>query len=178
VKFTLKEHRAAMTLVEVAVVVAVSSIVMGVLVSLAIALFQRDRAIRSFAVESDRRSEMAELLRTDIRRATDVKLLSDNVLLVTLYNGTEVRYELAETNCKRTVSMPEGSKPRFDSFAVGKAVSWSLEPGPPGRRPLFIVTLNRATRTADASARPNPLLLVYAALSADLPAAVATISSE
>jgi hypothetical protein len=169
--------RSAMTLPEVMVGVALSSIVMGVLISLAIALKQRDRAIRSFAVESERRCELAELLRTDIRRAARVSLPDAMALVVTRPDGGETRYELTRAGCKRTVADSGGGKPRFDLFTVGSVTSWSLEPGPRGRRPLFAVTLNRASQKADKDSRRVPLL-VYAALGADLPSTAAVAKSD
>jgi hypothetical protein len=176
-KAAVKRCRAAMTLPEVMVAVTLSSLVMGVLITLTIALKQRDRTIRSFAVESERRGELAELLRTDIRSATGVSLASATMLVVKRPGGGEVRYDLAASGCNRTVVEPNGSKVQFDSYVVGTATSWSLAPGPAGRRPLFVVTLNRSPGSKDTEARQIPLL-VYGALGADLPAGVAAARAE
>jgi hypothetical protein len=169
--------RSAMTLPEVMVGVALSSIVMGVLISLTIALKQRDRAIHSFAVESDGRCKLAELLRADIRSAIDVSISDHTMLVVTRSDGGEVRYELTPAGCKRSVSEPTRGRPRIDLFTIGKAAAWKLEMGPHGRRPLFVVTLNRALQ-AIGDDSPTVSLLVYAALGADVPAARAAVKPE
>jgi hypothetical protein len=161
-----------MTLPEVIVAVTLSSIVLSVLISFTIALKQRDRTIRSFGVESERRRELAELLRTDIRDAVDVSLPSKTTLVVKRPGDSEIRYELTANGCNRTVVEPTGSKAQFDSYAVGAAISWSLEQGPAGRRPLFVVTMNRRPRSSATDAGSVPLL-VYAALGADVPLATA-----
>jgi hypothetical protein len=166
-----------MTLVEVSVVVALSSVVMGVLISLTVALKQRDRTIHSFALESERQSELAELLRSDIRGAVDVSLLSDTVLVMTRPGGGGIRYEISPTNCQRVIADPRGAKPRFDSFAITGASNWSLEPGPVGRRPLLFVTLNRARPGNDKNAGRFPLL-VTSVLGADVPIPVAAAVPE
>jgi hypothetical protein len=166
-----------MVLVEVLVVTALSTIVMGTVISLAVVMIQRDRAIRSFAVQRERQSELAEKIRTEIRLADDVSLPAETMLVVTAADGTQTRYELTRSGCRRTVTEPGEDKPGFDLFAVGPATSWTLEKGPPGRRPLLIVTLNRAAPNADLDARPAPLI-VYAALGADLPDVETSASPE
>jgi hypothetical protein len=166
-----------MVLVEVLVVTALSTIVMGTVISLAVVMLQRDRAIRSFAVQRERQSELAEKLRTEIRQAIDVSLPAETMLVVTAVNGAQTRYELTRAGCRQTVTGPGRDNPGIDLFAVGPATSWTLEKGPPGRRPLFIVTLNRAAPNADPDARPAPLI-VYAALGADLPDVVTSTDVE
>jgi hypothetical protein len=163
-------RRSAISLLEVMVVTAVSTVIMGAVIFLAIALKQRDHAVRKLAVESERQSELAETLRSDIRLASDVSLPAETLLVVTAPDGRQMRYELAASGCRRTVVEPGVTAPRVELFLVGAAALWELDNGPAGRRPLRIVTLRRPVATVDARASGMPLL-VYAALGADLPPA-------
>jgi hypothetical protein len=158
--------RRAITLLEVLVVVALSSLVMGVVVSFAIALQQSDRNVRSFFVRIERLSELAEALRTDIRRAADASLASEKKLAITLASGGEIQYELGESGCQRVVTTDDKTPATREFFAVGACESWTLEHGTPGRRPLVMVTMRYAETDKEAKSGPAPLL-VYAALGAD-----------
>jgi hypothetical protein len=158
----------AMVLIEMIVVAALAAMVMGVVISLTVALKKRDQAIRAFGVQCTRQSELAELLRTDIRQASDVSLPAETMLVITGVDGRGSRYELTATGCRRTVTTPGEGQPGLDWFAVGPATSWTLEEGSPGQRPLFMVTLNYADSKSAKGSRQLPML-VYAALGADLP---------
>jgi hypothetical protein len=157
-----------MTLIEVTVVVALSSIVMGIVISLTVALKQKDRAMRAFAVESERLSELSETLRTDVRRANDLSRPADTMLVMSSPNNSQIQYELTASGCRRTVTKPGEAPTHVDLFAIGPAASWTIEQGPRGRRPLYIVTLHRLASAGDGESRVAPML-VYAALGADLP---------
>jgi hypothetical protein len=156
-----------MMLLEVMVVAALTTVVMGVVISFMIALRQRDQSIRSFAVQCERQSELAEVLRTDIRQAADVTLPAETLLVVTAAGGGETRYELTATGCRRTVARPGRQQPGIDWFAVGPATSWTIDEGPPGSRPLLVVILKYTDSKSHTGARQLPML-VYAALGADL----------
>jgi hypothetical protein len=163
-----------MTLVEVLVVVALSSLTMGVVVSLVIALQRTDRDVQTFAVRNERRSDLAEVLRADVRRAAEVARPSEKKLAIRLASGGEILYELADGGCRRIVAA-DGAPPRTDFFAVGSAHAWKLGFGSPGRRPLIMLTMHYPEKDKKARSAGAPLL-VYAALGADLPETLRTSS--
>jgi prepilin-type N-terminal cleavage/methylation domain-containing protein len=163
--------RRAMTLVEVLVVVVLSSLVMGVVISFTVALQQSDRDMRSFAVRIDRLNELAAVLRTDLRQAEETSLRSTKQLAINLGSGREIQYELADRGCLRVVPAEGDSPPAREFFAVGSAEKWQLERDVGGRLPLAMVTLHFAEKDKESESRPAPLV-VYAALAADLPTVV------
>jgi prepilin-type N-terminal cleavage/methylation domain-containing protein len=164
--------RSAMTLIEVLVVVVLSSLVMSVVISFTVALQRSDRNMRSFAVRIERLSELAEALRSDLRQAGETSLRSANQLAINLGGGREIQYELADRGCLRVATAEGSFPPAREFFAVGPAKKWQLEREAGGRRPLAMVTLHFAERDKESESRPPPLL-VYAALGADLPEVVA-----
>jgi hypothetical protein len=155
------------------VVVALSTIIMGAVISLLVALMQRDQSIRLFAVQCQRQSELAEMLRADIRQAEDVSLPAETMLVVTAPDGGQTRYELAATGCRRIVTRPGEQRPGIVWFAIGPALSWVLEKGPPGQRPLLMVTLTYSNAESGKGSARFPML-VYAALGGDLLNSVST----
>ena len=163
-----------MTLIEILVVVVLSSLVMGVIVTFAVALQRSDRNVRSLAVRGEQRSELAESLRSDIRRSAQVSLTSAKKLAMKLADGGEIQYELVDRGCRRIVNAG-GDSPERGLFAVGDAESWELEQEEAGRRPLLIVTLH-STKADKKSKMDSPSLLVYAALGADLPSVLVGVS--
>jgi hypothetical protein len=167
-----------MTLIEVMVVVVLSSLVMGVMISFAVALQRSDRNVRGYAVRVERLSELGAALRSDLRQATDASLPETKTLAIKLAGGREIDYELADGGCRR-VSDADQLWPDREFFAIGAAESWTLERGATGRRPLIMVTMHFAKEDKDRESKPVPLL-VYAALGADLPNVIASlpISSE
>ena len=165
-----RAKRRAITLIEIMVVAALASVVMGVVVTVVVALMQQDRQVRLFAVQSERQSDLAETIRTDIRAASDVSLAAQTVLVIVAPDERQTRYELTAGGCRRIVAEPGVEKPRVDFYAIGSAVAWSLKQGPSGRRPLYIASLHRSA-TAVKIPSPEMPFLVYAALGADLPAA-------
>ena len=74
--------RGGFTLIEILVVVTLSSIVMSVIVAVLVALIQKDRQVRLFGVHNERQGDLAEMIRTDIRAADDVSLAAQTVLLI------------------------------------------------------------------------------------------------
>jgi hypothetical protein len=165
--------RSAMTLVEVLVVVVLSSLVMGVVISFTVALQRSDRNVRSFAVRIDRLSELASALRSDLRQAEDASLESTIKLAIKLGSGREIQYELADRGCLRVVAAEGNSRVR-EFFAVGAAEKWLVERETGGRRPLVMITLQFAERDKSDESRPAPLV-VCAALGADLAEVLASI---
>jgi prepilin-type N-terminal cleavage/methylation domain-containing protein len=164
--------RSAMTLIEVLVVVVLSSLVMSVVISFTVALQRSDRNMRSFAVRIERLGDLAEALRSDLRQAEETSLRSANQLAINLDGGGEIQYELADRGCLRVATTEGSFPPAREFFAVGAAEKWHLEREAGVRRPLAMVTLHFAERDKESESRPAPLV-VYAALGADLPEVVA-----
>lgn len=157
-----------MTLVEVMVVVTLSILILGLATSLFVAVQRRDFRIRGFAVEWERHAALVEQLRIDLRGATRASLADKGVLLVEQPGSRQIRYELSASGCRRSAQEPGQTTPRVEMFAVSRADAWTLEPGPPGRRQMFVVSLRRGERS-EAPVGTKAPLLVYAALGADLP---------
>jgi type II secretory pathway pseudopilin PulG len=153
-----------MTLVEVMVSVAVTSILAGVVLSLLVGLRDWDRSMRRRSVYNEQLARLGETLRTDIRRASEIALPMARAIVIRSTNEQEIRYELSADGCRRMVTIPGDPTPRTDVFAVGPTTSWTLEPGPSGRRPLFAVTLHRARPNDKGPVAP---LVVYATTGTD-----------
>src|SRR3712207_4007540 len=101
-------HR-GMMLIEVSVAVALSTIVLGLVVSVAVALKQMDRRMQNRGVERQRQLELAELVRTDIRSATGIALSEDTTLIIKGPGERETRYEIRSEGIQRMVQMPDGT---------------------------------------------------------------------
>lgn len=151
-----------MTLAEVTVAVAVTSILAGVAVSLLVGLRNSDRDMRRRNNQNQQLLRLAETMRADIRQAADVLQPTSDAIVLRAADEKLTRYELAPEGCRRIVTAPNDPTPRTDAFAVGPIASWTLAPGPPGRRPLFTVTLNRGDTDHE-----KPPLVLHAAAGAD-----------
>jgi prepilin-type N-terminal cleavage/methylation domain-containing protein len=158
--------RAAFTLVEMMVVIALSAVVLGIVVSLAQGLMRWDQLSRTRGLQGEQLAELAELLRTDIRHGTDASLAAGGSLVVTSSEGEQIRYEPDNEGCRRTVAGGPSAEPRTDLLTIGGTQSWKIESTATGRRPLILVTLERAA-TEDPPTPPTPFL-VQAELGADL----------
>jgi hypothetical protein len=161
-----------MTLIEVLVAVVLSSVVMGVVISFAVAMQRADRNARAFVVRGERLSELAFSVRSDLRHAADASLPSTRNLAIKLAGGREIHYELVDGGCRRVCGAGDQFAPEREFFAVGAAESWTLERAATGRRPLIMATMDFVRKDKDPGSQPAPLL-VYAGLGADLPDAVA-----
>jgi len=156
-----------MLLVEVMVAVTLTSILLGVVISLMVALRQWDRRVRDHSVQTEQLAQLAETLRADIRQAVDVSLPVKETLIVVAPGSNPVRYELRPEGCRRSVEDPDGTSPKMDVFAIGPVEPWKLERVEGGRRPAIVLSLDKPH--ADRSVDGPPKLLVYASLGADLP---------
>jgi len=155
-----------MTLIEVIVVVALTSILFGVAMSLLLGLRDWDRSMRRQSVQNKQLVRLGEALRTDIRQAADVSLPSDDAIVIRNSNQKQIRYEWTPDGCRRTVTTPGDAQALIELFAVGPAMSWKLEPGAPGKRLLFAATLHSTSPDNEKRAAP---LLVHAIVGADAP---------
>ncbi len=157
--------RRAFSLVEMLVVVALSTILLGVVMTLLQGLIKRDRGARNASLHSQQLAELAELLRTDIRRGTDVSLAGEEALIVQSSSGERIKYDLDSVSCQRTVSPAGPGKALTDRLAIGLATAWRVRRETSGNRPLVTVTLERIA--AEDRQTPTAPLLVCAALGAD-----------
>jgi prepilin-type N-terminal cleavage/methylation domain-containing protein len=157
--------RSAFTLVEVLAVVALTSILLSVVISLLIGLQRYDAKLRDGDVRADRIAGLAEAIRTDIRMANSVLLPTNQSLLITTSAGRQIQFDLTEEGCRRMVNDRGGAMPTTDLYRIGPSESWTLATGPPGRRTLYVVELLAKHSTKDEPARVK--LLVQAALGAD-----------
>jgi len=154
-----------MSLVEVMVVVALSSILLGVAMSLAVSLQQWDSRFRDHLVCSDQLAQLADSIRSDIRAAANVSLPTKDSLVISAIDQSEIRYELRPDRCERIVKRTPDSKENRSPFSIGSAAAWTIEDGTPGRRSTTIVSLMRLD--AGEPAADSALIVVYAILGAD-----------
>jgi type II secretory pathway pseudopilin PulG len=159
------QRRAAFTLVETMVVAVVSSLVLGIVVSLLVALQHHDQSIRRHSLRNDQVSRLAEAVRADIRRGTTVAAPSAGELVVAGANDDDIHYKIVAEGCQRTAIANDSATPSRELFSVGPASAWQIVPGPAGRRSLYIVSLVRENDIAGESSKP--LVVVQAALGAD-----------
>ena len=165
--------RVGFSLVEMLVVIALSSLVLGVVVSLMIELRQWDRLCRASSTRNEQLLRLASTLRSDIRHGSDVLLSVEGPLVVMTASGEQLRYEFGPGGCRRTVLARDDAAPRDDLFAIGQASKWNVERRTTGRRPLLAVTIGvEPTRHQPTAPQLMPFL-VCASLGADASAAVA-----
>jgi prepilin-type N-terminal cleavage/methylation domain-containing protein len=160
-------RRHAMTLAEIMVAVALSSILLGMVISLAVSLQQWDRRLRGNGVRSDNVAQLGEILRSDIRHATEVTMPEQEVIIVTSPDQAKVKYELKPDGCRRTMTPAGSAAESHELFAIGSGTSWQVERDTSGRRPAIAVTLSKSPE--DDQARNGSNMYVYAALGADNP---------
>ena len=111
--------RNGFSLVEMLVVVALSSLLMGVVVSLMLGLKQWDRLSRTNSTRNEQLLRLASTLRSDIRGGTDVLVSVEGPLVVMTASGEQLRYELGSEGCRRTVVAPGTADPRADFDCSG-----------------------------------------------------------
>ena len=139
-----RRRRRAFTLVEVLVVVALSSLLLGVVISVVQGLIRRDQATRAGSPRNEQLAALAEVLRTDIRRGSDVSLATDDTLLVAFPAGETARYQLDSGGCRRKVTRTGDETAYTDLYDIGRGTTWKIERDYSGRRPLVLATLERA----------------------------------
>ena len=158
--------RRGMTLVEVCVAVAVSAILLGIAVTLLVRLQQWNGRFRDDATSTQQVSLLAELIRRDVRSATQVALETPQVLVVDMHDQRIGRYELTPSGCLRIVKDPSGKGEQRELFRVGPELIWNLGSGM-GVRTHVTVVLERP-RDEPAS-ETRVLLFASANRGADLP---------
>jgi prepilin-type N-terminal cleavage/methylation domain-containing protein len=159
--------RRAMTLVEVMVVVSLSSVLLGVVITVAVGLQQWDSRFREHAVHGDQLARLAEAIRSDIRQATDVSLPGKDVLAIAAANGIKISYEIRPEGCQRMTKRFDAASQPGELFTIGPVSHWKVEREAGGRRPAVVISLEAPG--ADEFKTGPTQMLVYATLGADLP---------
>jgi prepilin-type N-terminal cleavage/methylation domain-containing protein len=161
-----QSRRGGFTLIEMLVVVTLSTILLGVVVSLLQGLLKRDQAARSGSQQIEQTFALAERIRDDVRRGVDVSLPAAQVLEIRLPGGRLSRYSLDSAGCRRTV-MPVGAgKAYTDVYCAVHGDAWRIDRGDIGRWPLVSITLEQTSPGERPAA--GPALSVAGALGADL----------
>ncbi len=140
---------------------------MAVVGSLAIHLRQWDRHVRDHSRHSSQLTNLAEMLRADIRRATGLTQPGKKIITLAGPDSREISYELLPDGCRRIVKSPTEKSPKVETFAIGPAHSWKLEAATPGRRSAYSISLERS-EADQATSQPVPFF-VYAGLGGDMP---------
>lgn len=129
----------AVSLIEMIAVIALLSIVMGVVLSLFVSFGQWDRRMHDGHLRIAQTMRLVEQLRTDIRMAEGVTD-QDGTLAVTMPRGAVITYQLKDHGCERTVNEPQ-EKPQTDEFVIGQRDSLTLDIRQEGLRPLVLITI-------------------------------------
>ena len=160
--------RRGTSLGEVMVVMTVSTILLGVAVSLLTGLRKWDRELRESNVQRDHLLRLTETLRKDVRGGIEVSAPAEGVLLIRSPDGIRIQYNIQSDGCRRTITRQDEAAPQADFFAVGPATNWKLENDVSNGRLLAMISLVRPVTEGKKRLVP---LIVYAALGQDLPAA-------
>ena len=109
-----RSARRGFSLVEMLVVIALSSLVLGLVISLMISLRDFDRLSSTKNTRNAQLLRLADTLRGDIRRGNDVSLSVEGPLVVMTASGEQLRYELGPDGCRRTVIKPGAARSSTD----------------------------------------------------------------
>src|SRR5262245_55829996 len=101
-------QRHGMTLAEVTVAVAISAILLGIAVTMLVRLQTWDARFRDDSITTQQVAQLAELLRKDVRSATNVTLESPRVFTINVHDERDIHYELTPLGCLRIVEHPVG----------------------------------------------------------------------
>lgn len=162
--------RAGFSLIEMLVVVALSSLLLGIVVSLMFGLREWDQLSRVNNTRNEQLLRLAGVLREDIRNGNKVLVSLEGPLVVLTASGAQSRYELRPEGCLRTVSKPGQQERPADLFSIGAAGRWIVGQKSAGHRPLVEVTLEAGERTRPSEKQRLLPFLVCAALGGNNPA--------
>ena len=115
-----------MTLVEVSVVAALSSILLGVVISFTVGLKQWDRRFREHGLHNEQAVRLSNCIRADIRQCDDVSLSAENVLVIAALDESQTRYELLPDGCRRVVKQSGDAQKSKSNRSI------SVRPSPGG----------------------------------------------
>jgi hypothetical protein len=153
-----QHSRRATTLVEVMVVMTLTSMVLAAATGLIVQLRRWDNRVRANVVVGDETSRLAEAIRADVRIATKVAKSSRTVMTIVGPNNDETRYMLENDLCRREVKKPGAQVASIETFTIGPAVGWGVEPEASGRRLAYAISLERLS-PEEATSHTVPLYL-------------------
>jgi prepilin-type N-terminal cleavage/methylation domain-containing protein len=162
-----RSQRGGLSLVEMLVVIALSSLVFGIAISLMLSMQKFDRHRVTNNSSNEQLLRLADTLRADIRAGSDVRLADEKSLVVRMPSGEQIRYEIKSDGCRRAMVTPDASQLHADLFAIGKATQWNVEQTKSGRSPLVAVTLEQRVHKNQPTSPKLMPFLVCAALGAD-----------
>jgi len=158
--------RSGLSLVEVLVVVALMSVLLATMTSIAVRLRQWDRQMRDNSVHSDQLTALAESLRSDATSGAELKLVSKDTLAIEGTDRRETRYTLRPDGCQREVKSADSKSRSANMFTIGRFETWKLEPGPTGRHSAYAISLAHSDSEQAIARVP---LFVYAVLNGKQP---------
>jgi type II secretory pathway pseudopilin PulG len=139
-----------MTLLEVMIAVTLASILLVAATGLLVRLQQWDHRVRESSVRVDQSVRLVEAIRSDIQRATNVAVTSNNVLTVSGKEKHETRYTLNGDLCRREVIIGRATSV-VETFTIGPCSEWKVDAGAPGRRSAYAISIERPTAEKPAS---------------------------
>ena len=163
----LRADRQAMTLVEIMVAVTLTSVLLSVVISVTVGLQRWDSRFRNDQARRANLNQLADMIRSDVRRAAAAPVAEKDRLVLTLPDQREIRYELQPDCCWRSIAQPGNTTESKVPYMIGKYNSWRVERVPSGRWPAIEVSLEEPA--ARDKGIQLPTLYVYASLGADLP---------
>jgi prepilin-type N-terminal cleavage/methylation domain-containing protein len=169
--------RCGMTLIEVMVVATLTSILLGVMTSLAISLQQWDRRFRTTGLRFENQARLAEVLRSDVRNADNVSVPEKGAFILTSHDHYQKRYKLRPDGCERVVANAKNATESHEEFTIGMNGSWQVETDSSGRQPAVVVSFDESPTTGSKGIW-SPNMYVYATLGADVPRKSKSESSE
>lgn len=158
-----------MTLVEVMVAVAVTSVLLSVVVALIAGLQQWDRRFRELNLHRDQLAQLIEIIRTDIRNAKDVVVSNPQVLEVEDASSGMIRFELTPKGCLRTKLTDRKTSSSRELFSIGGNLAWQLDRNNSGLRPLVAIAIQVPSNSGSNGDARKVLGEVYAVIGADRP---------
>jgi hypothetical protein len=152
------------TLIEMMVVVTLTTLLLGVVITFAFNLRRWDFQTRNHGLHLDQLQRLSESIRGDTGQAVAVSLVGANTLVITNTDKAETLYELVPEGCQRIEKDAAQKLKSRELFTIGTVDSWELERDDSGRRPAAIVTL-KPSDPADTKDVLRVPLAVYAVLS-------------
>jgi len=160
------QARRGFSLIEMLTVITMAAFLFGIVITMLVSLMQWDRDVRSQTVYDGEIARLVDVMRDDVRRATDVSCPADDLMIVALPDDRRIEYRLEEQHCRRNAVGSDEPAQGGQLFSIGLPGYWQVERDELGRGPLVTVRLNRMPKQ---ETDPAPLpIAVSAALGADL----------
>ena len=112
-------RRRASSLVEVLVVISLTGLMFGVVVTTLASLLRHQQATRTRVAERSEIIRLTDALRSDLRRGAQLSQPNPMTLEVVPTTGFKVRYEISGDKCLRQVVPDWWGRPRHEGFTIG-----------------------------------------------------------